>query len=192
MSIYFSSTLAIFMTVLGCPTAVPLGVSMLTRYGIRREPEPRALIPSQTNQFIAKLPYDIMAIGNHELYIYANTLDMYTNFAPKLNGRYLSSNVNITVFDKHNNSVSVPVGERFVKFKTEKGRKVTALGVLFDFTGNDVNTTVQKVEDMVKETWFAEAIKEAPDFFLLAGLAPVTYVRKTHQADMALQTYAGL
>ena len=35
---------------------------------------------------------------------------MYTNFAPKLDGRYLSSNVNITVFDKHGNNVSVPVG----------------------------------------------------------------------------------
>ena len=34
-----------------------------------------------------------------------------------------------------------------------RGRKVTSLGVLFDFTGNDVNTTVQKVEDMVKESW---------------------------------------
>ena len=34
-----------------------------------------------------------------------------------------------------------------------RGRKVTSLGVLFDFTGNDVNTTVQKVEDMVKEQW---------------------------------------
>ena len=34
-----------------------------------------------------------------------------------------------------------------------RGRKVTSLGVLFDFTGNDVNTTVQKVEDMVKEHW---------------------------------------
>ena len=41
-----------------------------------------------------------------------------------------------------------------------RGRKVTSLGVLFDFTGNDKNTTVQKVEDMVKEAWFAEAIKE--------------------------------
>ena len=74
------------------------------------------------------LPYDIMAIGkyaailllsfctrtdrctSHELYIYANTLDMYKNFAPKLNGRYLSSNVNITVEDKHGNPISVPVG----------------------------------------------------------------------------------
>ncbi|KAI0821280.1 Metallo-dependent phosphatase-like protein [Irpex lacteus] len=124
-------------------------------------------------KFIAELPYDIMAIGNHELYIYNNTLDMYKNFAPKLHGRYLSSNVNITVPDKHGNPVSVPVGERFRKFKTEKGRKVTSLGVLFDFTGNDENTTVQKVEDMVKEHWFAEAIKEEPDFFLLAGHMPV-------------------
>ena len=50
-----------------------------------------------------------------------------------------------------------------------RGRKVTSLGVLFDFTGNDKNTTVQKVEDMVKEAWFAEAIKEEPAFFLLVG-----------------------
>lgn len=34
-----------------------------------------------------------------------------------------------------------------------RGRKVTSLGVLFDFTDNDHNTTVQKVEDMIKETW---------------------------------------
>ncbi|EPQ55276.1 hypothetical protein GLOTRDRAFT_76623, partial [Gloeophyllum trabeum ATCC 11539] len=127
-----------------------------------------------TNQFIAQLPYDVMAIGNHELYIYANTYDMYTNFVPKLHGRYLSSNVNITVYDKNNNSVSVPVGNRFAKFKTLLGRKVTALGVLYDFTGNDVNTTVQKVEDMVKEAWFAQAIQDEPDFFLLVGHMPVS------------------
>ncbi|EPQ55273.1 Metallo-dependent phosphatase [Gloeophyllum trabeum ATCC 11539] len=126
-----------------------------------------------SNGFIAQLPYDVMAIGNHELYDYVNTYDMHTNFVPKLNGRYLSSNANITVYDKNNNSVSVPVGDRYAKFKTLRGRKVTALGVLFDFTGNDVNTTVQKVEDMVKEAWFADAIRDEPDFFLLAGHMPV-------------------
>lgn len=50
---------------------------------------------------------------SHELYIYANTLDMYKNFAPKLNGRYLSSNANITVTDRHGNPVSVPVGGKY-------------------------------------------------------------------------------
>jgi 2',3'-cyclic-nucleotide 2'-phosphodiesterase (5'-nucleotidase family) len=109
------------------------------------------------NQFLKQIPYDIMAIGNHELYIYNNTLDMHTNFAPALNGKYLTSNVNITVTDKHNNTVSVPVGERFRKFKTRKGRKVTALGVLFNFAGNVKGTTVQKVEDMVKEEWVSQS-----------------------------------
>lgn len=75
-----------------------------------------------------------MAIGNHELYIFNNTLDMHKNFAPKLKGRYLTSNVNITV---PGTTTSVPVGSRFAKFKTLLGRKVTAYGVLFDFTDND-------------------------------------------------------
>ena len=47
----------------------------------------------------------------------------------------------------------MPVGDRFTKFTTRKGRKVTSLGVLYDFTDNDHNTTVQPVADMVKEQW---------------------------------------
>ncbi|KAH9976377.1 Metallo-dependent phosphatase-like protein [Lactifluus volemus] len=128
----------------------------------------------EANRFFTELPYDILAIGNHELYIYANTLDMYQNFVPKYHGRYLSSNANITVPGPDGTPISVPVGSRFAKFRTRKGRKVISLGVLFDFIGNAANTTVQKVEDMVKEAWFAEAIKEEPDFFLLVGHMPVS------------------
>ncbi|KAL5478293.1 hypothetical protein ACEPAI_2477 [Sanghuangporus weigelae] len=130
----------------------------------------------ESNQFIKLLPYDLLAIGNHELYIYNNTLDMYTDFVPHWNGRYLASNVNITIPDSSNPSqnMSVPVGSRHVKFKTRLGRRVTSLGVLFDFTGNDDGTTVQRVEDMVKEQWFADAIAEEPDLFLLVGHMPVS------------------
>ncbi|PFH52207.1 hypothetical protein AMATHDRAFT_2449 [Amanita thiersii Skay4041] len=125
------------------------------------------------NEFFTKLPYDVLAIGNHELYVYANTLDMYNNFVPKCRGRYLSSNANIIIPGENGQPVSVPVGNRFVKFVTTQKRKVTALGVLFDFTANAPNTTVQKVQDMVKEKWFADAIREEPDLFLLAGHMPV-------------------
>ncbi|KZV99822.1 Metallo-dependent phosphatase [Exidia glandulosa HHB12029] len=111
-----------------------------------------------------------MAIGNHELYIFNNTLDMHKNFAPKLKGRYLTSNVNITV---PGTTTSVPVGSRFAKFKTLLGRKVTAYGVLFDFTGNDEGTIVQPVADMVKEQWFIDSLREEPAFFLLAGHMPL-------------------
>ncbi|KAJ7074295.1 Metallo-dependent phosphatase-like protein [Mycena amicta] len=120
-----------------------------------------------SNEFYKQLPYDLLAIGNHELYIF-NESHMYNNFAPHFKGRYLSSNVNITI-----DGVSRPVGSRFAKFKTRKGRQVTSLGVLYDFTGNDHGTTVQPVADMVKETWFAEAIEDEPDLFLLAGHMPV-------------------
>ncbi|KAF8806633.1 hypothetical protein BYT27DRAFT_7191187 [Phlegmacium glaucopus] len=126
-----------------------------------------------SDQFMKKLPYDVLTVGNHEMEIYPNAFDMFTDFAPAFKGRYLTSNVNITVFDKHGQVVSVPVGSRFAKFKTRKGRKVTSLGVLFDFTGNDHNTTVQKVENMVKEAWFSDAIEEEPDFFLLVGHMPI-------------------
>ncbi|KAH9039790.1 Metallo-dependent phosphatase-like protein [Lactarius pseudohatsudake] len=134
---------------------------------------PGGIDAHDSNQFFSQLPYDVLAIGNHELSIYANVLDMHQNFAPKFAGRYLSSNVNITIPGPNGSPVSVPVGSRFAKFKTRKGRKVTSLGVLFDFTGNVHNTTVQKVEDMVKEAWFADAIKDEPDFFLLVGHMPV-------------------
>jgi hypothetical protein len=62
------------------------------------------------------------------------------------NGRFVSSNVNITVEDDEGRKVSVPIGERYRKFTTKlyvcvvwihllipaRGRKVTAFGVLFD------------------------------------------------------------
>ncbi|EKM81183.1 hypothetical protein AGABI1DRAFT_72051 [Agaricus bisporus var. burnettii JB137-S8] len=126
------------------------------------------------NELVKMLPYDVMAIGNHELYIYDNALDMHQNFAPALNGRYLTSNVNITITGDDGKPLDVPIGERFVKFKTKHGRKITSLGVLFDFTDNDKNTTVQKVADMVKEQWFEDAIQDEPDLFLLVGHMPVS------------------
>lgn len=109
---------------------------------------PGGIDGQQSSQLLATLPYDVLAIGNHELYIYNITKDMHDNLAPRFPGRYLSSNVNITI-----NNVSEPVGERFAKFNTTKGRKVTALGVLFHFTGNDEGTTVQDIPPMVNETW---------------------------------------
>ncbi|KAG8739790.1 hypothetical protein FRC10_005173 [Ceratobasidium sp. 414] len=127
----------------------------------------------EANKFFFDVPYDVLAIGNHELYEYPIALDMHQNFAPRWNGRYLSSNVNITYTDKKGRLVNTPVGDRVVKFRTKHKRKVTAFGVLYDFTGNAANTTVQKVEIMVNETWFKDAIKEEPDLFLLVGHMPV-------------------
>jgi hypothetical protein len=70
---------------------------------------------------------------SHELYNYSDTFDMfvalmsiitceilinelvsrYTNFVPHFPGRYLTSNVNITVEDASGNPTSVPLGSEF-------------------------------------------------------------------------------
>ncbi|KIO23880.1 hypothetical protein M407DRAFT_15501 [Tulasnella calospora MUT 4182] len=123
----------------------------------------------ETNKIFARMPYDALAIGNHELYKYPITLDVYKNFAPKWKGRYLTSNVNITVVSPSGQVKNVPVGERYTKFTTSQGRKVTALGVLFKFANYAQNTTVQEPELLVAEKWFQEVIEEEPDFFLLLG-----------------------
>ncbi|KAH8994624.1 Metallo-dependent phosphatase-like protein [Lactarius akahatsu] len=133
---------------------------------------------AESNQFFSQLPYDVLAIGNHELYIYMNALDMHQNFAPKFPDWYLSSNINITILGPNGSPVSVPIGSRFAKFKTRKGRKVTSLGDVYDFTGNDHNTTVQNVEDMVKEAW------DEPDFFLLVGHMPVARDNSLHSRPL--------
>lgn len=49
---------------------------------------------------------------------------------------------------------------------SRRGRKITALGVLFDFTGNAANTTVQKVADMVKEQWVSIIVGYVTSYIL--------------------------
>jgi hypothetical protein len=79
---------------------------------------------------------------NHELYVGAITKAVYKNFVPRYEGklsiqfllilgRYLTSNVNITV-----NGTSIPIGSRYRKFQTPiNNYTILAFGVLFDFKG---------------------------------------------------------
>lgn len=91
-----------------------------------------------------------------------------------MKGRYLGSNVNIShAAPKGNGNVTYTFGERSVKFQTDSGKKITSLGVLFNFTGADKGITVQDPAKMVFEPWFLEAIKDEPDVFLIAGHMPV-------------------
>ncbi|SPO24302.1 uncharacterized protein UTRI_03570 [Ustilago trichophora] len=127
-----------------------------------------------SNQFHAKVDFDLLTVGNHELYKYEVGWNTLTEFVPKTHGRYVSSNVQIShAGPRGGANVTYNFGEQFVKFKTDNGRKVTSLGVLFNFTGADKGITVQDPAKMVLEPWFAEAIKEEPDLFLIAGHMPV-------------------
>ncbi|WVF68981.1 hypothetical protein IAT40_003755 [Kwoniella sp. CBS 6097] len=118
------------------------------------------------------LPYDVLTIGNHELYHYDDALEAYRNVV-RWGGRYVTSNVNISIHADNGSWQSVPIGEQYLKFKTEQGRHVTAFGVIFDFNAHARGVSVQKPAKLAKEQWFIDAIQEAPDYFVLAGHMPV-------------------
>ncbi|KAI0264233.1 Metallo-dependent phosphatase-like protein [Gloeopeniophorella convolvens] len=124
----------------------------------------------ESDEWFAKLPYDVLTIGNHELYSNAVAHNMHTTLSQKFPGRYLTSNVNITTKGVKG---SVPIGSRSVIFQTRKGRKVLALGVIFNATNLDTDIVLQSAEAMVNEEWFKEVIKEKVDLILLTGHMPV-------------------
>lgn len=64
------------------------------------------------------LHYDVLTLGNHELYQYSSAKWLYDNHK-RWNGRYLTSNVNITV-EEHGEVVSVPISDRVAKFETKQ------------------------------------------------------------------------
>lgn len=132
----------------------------------------------------------VITTGNHELYQYPVALQTYTHLAKHYGENYVTSNVNITLPGPEGGSV--PLGRRFRKFRTEQGRRITALAPLFmfrgalvlagrtmwivqqtyllsDFAAHALGTTVQKPSEMVQEKWFLDVISEAPDVFLLGS-----------------------
>jgi len=70
-----------------------------------------------TDDIFAMLPYDVLTLGNHELYKYESAKWLYDN-RKRWDGRYLTSNVNITV-EEDGQVVSVPIADRFAKFETK-------------------------------------------------------------------------
>lgn len=98
---------------------------------------------------------------------------MYKKFVPRYAGRYLTSNVNITV-----NGVSRPIGSLYRKFTTPINNfTILAFGILFDFTGNDkFVSTCQPVNQLIVEPWFQNVLKTEThdvDLIVVVGHTPL-------------------
>ncbi|KAK3110985.1 hypothetical protein LTR53_014187 [Teratosphaeriaceae sp. CCFEE 6253] len=118
------------------------------------------------------IDYDVLAIGNHELYVSDVSYEHFYNFSRHYGDRYLTSNVQI-----YNPATSIfeYIGKTHRYFTTPKGVRIMAFGVLFNFKGNSNATKVIPAATMVNQTWFQNAIHaSAPiDMFLLIGHNPV-------------------
>lgn len=130
-----------------------------------------------SDQVFALADYDLLTIGNHELYDFNVARDVYEHFAPQWGDRYLTSNVNITLPDADGTPRSRPIGHRWTRFSTRVHQlNIQAYGVLFDFQLGAPGITVQDPKAMVREAWFQDSLRAHShvDAFVIAGHMPVT------------------
>jgi len=137
--------------------------------GLSDATDPNGVI---SNSIFDAIDYDLLTIGNHELYVTDIAYETFSNFSKHYGEKYLTSNVQI--INKATGRFEY-IGNRYRYFMTKHGLRIMAFGVLFDFTGNSNVSKVTIAEEMVKEPWFIDAVhyKEPIDLFVLIGHNPV-------------------
>ncbi|EIE78950.1 hypothetical protein RO3G_03655 [Rhizopus delemar RA 99-880] len=126
-----------------------------------------------TQPLITNIPYDILTIGNHELYVDNITTDTVRHFVPHWNGRYLAANV---YFKDLQTNKTTQIGNKYTYFKGEFGTRVLAYGFLFNFAGNGNNSVVNYVEDEIAKPWFNQSLKaHTPDIITIIGHIGIRY-----------------
>ncbi|KAF1985429.1 Metallo-dependent phosphatase [Aulographum hederae CBS 113979] len=119
-----------------------------------------------------EIDYDLLAIGNHELYVAAISYEHFYNFSRIYGDRYVTSNVEIMNPATGNFEY---IGSKYRYFTTKMGLRIMAFGVLFNFGGNSNSTRITFAQDFVKQQWFLDAVNlpEPIDMFVLVGHNPV-------------------
>ncbi|KAF2454181.1 Metallo-dependent phosphatase-like protein [Lineolata rhizophorae] len=125
-----------------------------------------------SNDIFSEINYDLLTIGNHELYETDIAYEHFYNFSKVYGERYVTSNVEIINPETEEYGY---VGNPYRYFTTDNGIRVMAFGVLFNFTGNSNVSRVTPAEDLVQQQWFLDAIDytEPIDMYVLIGHNPV-------------------
>ena len=125
-----------------------------------------------SNPIFENVNYDILTIGNHELYLANVAYETFFNFSTFYGDKYITSNVQIL---NPTTGQYQYIGRQYRYFTTQYGLRIMAFGVLYDFTGNTNVTKVIKTADLVKQSWFTSAVNYSKpiDLFLVAGHNPI-------------------
>lgn len=145
--------------------------------------------------------YDIVSIGNHELYLWENTQQELDVLVPSLTDKYVCSNVEFLRDGKY-----YPIGLKYRYFTTPVQKKrILAFSFLFDFDRANDKTRVTPIEKVIGEDWFKTVLSHFPprevDVILVVGHLPVDKnvgeVQILHQAlrkqypDLPIQYFGG-
>ncbi|KAI9333763.1 Metallo-dependent phosphatase-like protein [Zopfochytrium polystomum] len=124
-----------------------------------------------TQPMMKKVDYDILTIGNHELYVTGVANDVAADFAPYWGEKYLSSNVYLV---DPVSKAQTPIGKKYRSFTGSKGTRVLSYGFLYNFTGNSNASVVTSAEYEIAQPWFSQSLADhEADLYLLAGHMPI-------------------
>lgn len=119
-----------------------------------------------------KQDYDLLTIGNHELYLWENSKQEYETVVNHFQDKYVCSNVDIRL----DNGLFVPLGLKYKYFTTPiRGIRVLAFGFLFDFKRFNSGTRVTPMAETIHEPWFQEALKHEVDLIIIVGHTPISH-----------------
>lgn len=130
-----------------------------------------------SNPILAQQPWDIVGIGNHELYHNSVIDQEYNTVRPFYNESYLSGNVEVLHDDDW---VDAGNKYRIIETKNKKFR-ILAFSFLYNFKGNANHSRVTFVQNSVKEDWFKDAVlNNNYDIIFVTGHIPVRYFKEMH------------
>ena len=121
----------------------------------------------QYDIFAEQRNIDVMSTGNHELYRRYTIEYEHNTTVPNYNESYVASNLDYINLETRE---QMPAAQRYKRFTTKnQGFDIISMGFIFNFKVYADNSVVQPVEDLIKEEWFQEIVKEKPDLFLIIG-----------------------
>lgn len=117
--------------------------------------------------------YDIVTLGNHELYLAENSQQEVDVLIPHYKENYVCSNV-----EYFKDGEWVQLGNRYRYFTTEvQKQRVLALSFLFDFNRNNDKTRVTPIAEAIHQPWLDEVFEQYPadavDLVVVVGHIPV-------------------
>ncbi|SCU91710.1 LAME_0E13542g1_1 [Lachancea meyersii CBS 8951] len=121
--------------------------------------------------------YDLLTLGNHELYTEENTVLEYysTATSKKFRDAYVSSNVDFVTEDGR----LVPFGSKFCYFKTpNRNIRILAFSFMFNFQRANARAKVTLATTALQQEWFQKAVSQYPegeiDVIVIFGHMPIT------------------
>lgn len=123
----------------------------------------------------AKQHYDLLTIGNHELYQWEISELEYNYVVDHYKDNYVNTNVEILVDNQW-----LDFGNKFKYFTTPiNGYRILSFGFLFDFNRNNNHTRVTPINEVIQTTWFSNILDQFPesqvDYLVIIGHIPVTH-----------------